>query len=80
MGAIVYHASLNEAQEDAALSRLLGREMQHAPFDRLDWYALLARECLDPARCFLATASDGDERAVLPVRQTAPGTLEPLGN
>lgn len=80
MGAIVYHASLNEAQEDAALSRLLGREMQRAPFDRLDWYALLARECLDPAHCFLAAARDGDERAVLPVRQTAPGTLEPLGN
>ncbi|MCW1381696.1 GNAT family N-acetyltransferase [Novosphingobium sp. KCTC 2891] len=79
MGTRVYHAELAEAQADPALAALLGRSDTSAPFDRLDWLALLARECFPGERCFLAVAQDGARIAALPLRQTAWG-LEGLAN
>lgn len=73
MGLTVYHADLREAQADPALAALLGRSPASAPFDRLDWFALLARHCLTAADCKLAVARDGDALAVLPFRSSADG-------
>ena len=78
MALTVYHADLREAQADPALAALLGRAPASAPFDRLDWLALLARHCLPDATCKLAIARDGDAIAVLPFR-TSPGGAAALG-
>jgi CelD/BcsL family acetyltransferase involved in cellulose biosynthesis len=74
----VYHADLQEAQADPALAALLGRSPASAPFDRLDWLALLAEYCLPGTACKLAIARDGDALAVLPFR-TSHGGAAPLG-
>ena len=78
MGLTVYHADLREAQADPALAALLGRSPVSAPFDRLDWLALLAQHCLPDAECRLAVARDGDAVAVLPFCRKADGAT-PLG-
>ena len=78
MGVTVYHADLREAQADPALAALLGRSPVSAPFDRLDWLALLAEHCLPGTLCKLAVARDGDALAVLPFRQN-PGGAASLG-
>ncbi len=78
MGATVYHADLQEAQADPALAALLGRSSDSAPFDRLDWLALLAEHCFPGATCKLAVARDGEALAVLPFR-TGPEGAAPLG-
>lgn len=63
-----YHDDLKEVQSDAALARLLSPEMQSAPFDRLDWWRLLAEHCgLQPR---LAVARNGVGSAVLPLTGT----------
>ncbi|MEI6642207.1 MAG: GNAT family N-acetyltransferase [Novosphingobium sp.] len=66
MGCTVYHADLQEAQADPALAVLLGRSPTSAPFDRLDWLALLAEHCLPAAECRIAVAREDDAIAVLP--------------
>lgn len=77
MVSIAYHAELAEVQGDARLCHLLDAASQHAPFDRLAWWQGLARHCgIAP---LLAVASDGTQRAVLPLRQE-PGRLEALAN
>ncbi|WP_298195146.1 GNAT family N-acetyltransferase [Novosphingobium sp.] len=78
MGVTVYHADLREAQADPALAALLGRSPVSAPFDRLDWLALLAEHCLPGTPCKLAIARDGDALAVLPFRE-GPEGAGPLG-
>ncbi|WP_421855181.1 GNAT family N-acetyltransferase [Novosphingobium sp.] len=78
MGVTVYHADLREAQADPALAALLGRSPISAPFDRLDWLALLAAHCFPDAPCKLAIARDGDALAALPFRE-GPGGAAPLG-
>ena len=78
MGVTVYHADLREAQADPALSALLGRSPASAPFDRLDWHALLAQHCLPAAACRIAVAREGDAMAALPFCRTSAGTA-PLG-
>lgn len=75
----VYHADLAEAQADPVLAALLGRSPTSAPFDRLDWLALLAELCLPGKNCVIAVARDGDAVAALPLCRTAEG-LAPLGN
>ena len=75
----VYHAELTEAQADPVLAALLGRAQASAPFDRLEWLALLAETCLAGARCVVAVARDGDAVAALPLCRTADG-FAPLGN
>jgi CelD/BcsL family acetyltransferase involved in cellulose biosynthesis len=79
LGVTVYHADLREAQADPALAALLGRSPASAPFDRLDWLALLAEHCLAGTSCKLAVARDGDALAVLPFRKSD-GGVAPLGN
>ena len=79
MVASVYHAELAEAQADPVLAALLGRSPTSAPFDRLDWLALLAEMGLPDAKCLIAVARDGDSVAALPVCRTAEG-FAPLGN
>lgn len=69
----VYHADLNEAQADPALAALFAPGPGVTPFDRLDWLALMAGECLAPARCFVAVARDGDATAALPLCETPDG-------
>lgn len=62
---VEYHDDLKEVQSDAALARLLSAEMQAAPFDRLEWWSLLAEHCeLKP---MLAVARDGPASVVLPL-------------
>lgn len=78
MGLTVYHADLREAQADPALAALLGRSPESAPFDRLEWLALLAEHCLPGTPCKLAVARDGAALAVLPFRES-PGGATPLG-
>lgn len=78
MGVSVYHADLREAQADPALAALLGRSPVSAPFDRLEWLALLAEHCLPGSPCKLAVARDGDALAVLPFC-AGPGGAAPLG-
>lgn len=78
MGVTVYHADLREAQADPALAALLGRSPASAPFDRLDWLALLGEHCFPGTPCKLAIARDGDTLAVLPFRE-GPDGAAPLG-
>ncbi len=77
--ASVYHADLAAAQADPVLAALLGRSASSAPFDRLEWLALLAEMCMPQAQCVIAAARDGDAVAALPVCRTAEG-FAPLGN
>jgi CelD/BcsL family acetyltransferase involved in cellulose biosynthesis len=78
LGLTVYHANLGEARADAALAALLGRSPASAPFDRLDWLALLARHCLPAAECRIAVARDGDAVAALPFCRKGDGAA-PFG-
>jgi CelD/BcsL family acetyltransferase involved in cellulose biosynthesis len=80
LSAIVYHADLNEAQADGAIAALLSAGPSSTPFDRLDWFCLLAQECLVPAQCRLAVARDGDAIAVLPLKIETSGEVSSLGN
>lgn len=65
---VEYHADLKEVQSDADLARLLSAEIQRAPFDRLEWWLLLAEHCdLKPQ---LAIARNGTGNAVLPLAGT----------
>lgn len=79
-GLLVYQASLDEAQADARLAALLAPPHTAAPFDRLDWLALLAAECLPDSRCFLSVAGDGDAMAALALRESAPREAASLAN
>ncbi|MFM6832453.1 MAG: GNAT family N-acetyltransferase [Novosphingobium sp.] len=71
----VYHASLKEAQADPRLAALACA----SPFERLEWLALLAEECLDPAKAHVTAAVDGEGLAILPWRD-AGGHVEALAN
>jgi Acetyltransferase (GNAT) domain len=58
---VEYHDDLKEVQSDAELAALLSHA--HAPFDRLEWWQLLAEQCeLQPR---LAVAREGASAAVL---------------
>jgi len=75
--AVHYHEHLNEVQDDPRLAALLDGADAGSPFERGTWFALLAQHCdLKP---LLAVASDGNARAVLPLKQGA-DRLEALGN
>lgn len=65
MVSVDYHDDLKEVQSDADLARLLSDEVQIAPFDRLDWWRLLAEHCDLAPR--LAVARNGGGKAVLPL-------------
>lgn len=71
----VYHASLKEAQADP---RLVAQACG-SPFERLEWLALLAEECLDPAKARVTVAVDGNIAALLPWRE-ASGQVAALAN
>lgn len=73
----VYHADCATAQADPALVDLFARG--GTPFDRLDWLARLARECLDPAACTIAIARQDLAIAALPLLRAGPG-WRALGN
>ncbi len=75
----IYHADVNEAQADPLLATLLAPGPGVTPFDRLGWLQQMARECLAPARCFIAVARDGDAIAALPLCETDRG-LTALAN
>jgi hypothetical protein len=65
---VEYHDDLKEVQSDAGLSRLLSDQVQGAPFDRLDWWHLLAEHCA--LRPHLAVAREGGDSAVLALAGT----------
>ncbi|MDK4805120.1 MAG: GNAT family N-acetyltransferase [Novosphingobium aromaticivorans] len=65
----VYHAEPEEAQAHPRLGALMRRGQAAGPFDRLDWLTLLARECLSPARPFLAVAEEDGAILALPLLQ-----------
>ena len=72
-----YHDDLKEVQGDAKLARLVDAPAAAAPFDRLEWWQGLARDCgMQP---LLAVARQGDERAVLPLCRSN-GHLTALAN
>lgn len=75
MSEVVYHADLNEAQRQPELAAL-----GTAPFERLDWFALLAGECLAPRPPALAVARDGGRIAVLPLLDAGGRELSGLAN
>ena len=74
---VEYHADLKEVQCDALLSRVLSPTVQHAPFDRLEWWQGLADHCGFVPK--LAVARDGEAIAVLPLAQDG-GKLTSLSN
>ncbi|MEW9856946.1 GNAT family N-acetyltransferase [Novosphingobium sp. M1R2S20] len=65
MISVNYHDDLKEVQSDGALSWLLSDKVQTAPFDRLEWWSLLAQHCaLKP---LLVVARDSSDTVVLPL-------------
>lgn len=80
MIAVHYHDRVNEVQGDPRLAELLSTDCARTPFDRAEWFALLAEHC--GLRPLLAVASDGAARAVLPLQRIMgrAGRLEALGN
>jgi CelD/BcsL family acetyltransferase involved in cellulose biosynthesis len=74
---IDYHDDLKEVQADAPLAALLAAPAAAAPFDRLEWWRLLAEECdLFPV---IAVARDGESRAALAMYRVR-RRLEALAN
>ena len=71
----VYHVSIKEAQADPRIAPIAGG----SPFERLDWLALLADECLDPATARVTAVTQGSRTAALPWRD-AGDRIEPLAN
>ncbi|GFE72584.1 GNAT family N-acetyltransferase [Novosphingobium sp. TCA1] len=72
-----YHRDLKQVQSDGQLAAWLSESNQRAPFDRLDWFAGLARHCgLEP---LIATARTESDIAVLPLRGHG-GHLHALSN
>lgn len=71
----VYHASLKEAQADPRVMAAQGT----SPFERIDWLALLAEHCLDPAKAHVSVVVEGGKVALLPWRMTDNG-IEALAN
>ena len=71
----VYHVSLKEAQADLRVMAMASG----SPFERMDWLALLADTCLDPAKARISVAIDGPRVAVLPWREEH-GQIEALAN
>lgn len=81
MAAVEYLVNLAEAQADPALAAALGRAAQPAPFDRLEWWRLLAEECLQGERPVLAVARDKESIAALPLlRRVRSRQLRSLAN
>ncbi|WP_338465896.1 GNAT family N-acetyltransferase [Novosphingobium sp. ZN18A2] len=75
MNGIVYHADLNEAQRRNGLC-----PTGSSPFERLEWFALLSRECLAAHPPLLAIARDGERWAALPLMETGARQLSGLAN
>ena len=72
-----YHDDLKEVQADGPLLALVTSPAQSAPFDRLEWWQGLERDCgVTP---LLAVARDASGIAVLPLARTANG-LSALAN
>ncbi|MEO1731389.1 MAG: GNAT family N-acetyltransferase [Pseudomonadota bacterium] len=69
-----YHDSVNVLQEMFAARG--GASPASAPFERAEWFALLAQTGLVP---LIATAQESDDMAALALTETA-GRLEPLRN
>ena len=62
---IDYHRDLKQVQSDGQLALWLSESHQHAPFDRLEWFTMLAEHCdLAP---LIATARTVSDIAVLPL-------------
>lgn len=68
MVAVEYHADLKEVQSDAVLARLLGEGSGAAPFDRLEWWQMLATHCGKSPRIVVARSEAG--YLVLPLEDT----------
>lgn len=77
MVAVEYHDDLKEVQADAPLARLLASPHARAPFDRLEWWQGLAREC--SILPLIAVARDGERRIALPLRRVG-RRIEALAN
>jgi hypothetical protein len=74
---VTYHDDLKEVQGDAASAALLSAPCAAAPFDRIEWWRLLAEHC--DILPFIAIARDGPHRAVLPLRRNG-RRIEALAN
>ena len=79
MASVEYLVNLAEAQ--AAWADALGRDCQHAPFDRLEWWCALHELCLPDEQPLLALASAGEARCALALmRRPGSGQLRSLAN
>ena len=72
-----YHERVNEVQGDPRLADLFQRASCGSPFERGEWFTLLAQHC--GLRPLLALACDGPACALLPL-QKGEHRLEALGN
>jgi len=74
---MVRYVDICKAQGDDALAQLAGAR---GPFDRIEWLALLARECHPGREAFVAIAEGDGRVAALPLLREAGGRLAGLGN
>ncbi|MFC0589089.1 GNAT family N-acetyltransferase [Novosphingobium aquiterrae] len=77
MVVVNYHDDLNEVQGDPVLAALLSAPAAAAPFDRIDWWRNLVKNC--DILPLIAVATDGTQRLVLPLMRRA-RTIIALGN
>ena len=76
-----YLVNPGEAQAAPAWAAALGRECQHAPFDRLAWWSALHELCLPGEQPLLALASEGEARCALALmHRPGSGQLRSLAN
>ena len=72
---------VNPAAAQAAWGVALGRERQHAPFDRLEWWSALDELCLPGEQPLLALVSEGEARCALALmRRPGSRQLRSLAN
>src|SRR5690349_7344310 len=81
MGSGDYLVNPATAQADPALAAALGRACQCKPFDRLEWWAALAEECLPGETPLVAIFRDTSAVCALPLmRRGNSGQLRSLAN
>jgi len=81
MGSDDYLVNPATAQADPALAAALGRACQRRPFDRLEWWAALAEECLLGESPLIAIIRGGSAVCALPLlRRGNSGQLRSLAN
>jgi hypothetical protein len=74
---MVRYVDICKAQDDPVVPAL---GPVRGPFDRLDWLALLAQECLPGQTAFVALAEEAGRAAALPLAEDGPRRFSAVGN